>query len=233
MYYINMSFLLNKNANILAFDEVIGKNTSYEGNSATNSIKENIEIIEYLIGNNCTTHVITLDMLEELSTIIKKTKDNIEFNIKNINDYFLTGWKGHAILLFYEKQQNSNNYDVGIINAGQGTEIQGIYGNLCNGIIIFKNISLDKIKDFLTKYKIFINNSINDRNFEEHKRYYSFYFLLIKTFYNLNQIDFNQLIIEQKIEYIQLSSQILGSCAFINHFNYLAYILYKKILLKI
>ena len=51
--------LSNKNANILAFDEVIGKETSFEGNCNSMSIKETKSIIEYLIEQDCITKNIT------------------------------------------------------------------------------------------------------------------------------------------------------------------------------
>ncbi len=47
--------LTNKNANILAFDEVIGKETSFEGNNAPTSIDETKIIIDYLINQKYST----------------------------------------------------------------------------------------------------------------------------------------------------------------------------------
>ena len=50
--------LTNKNANILAFDEVIGKETSFEGNNTAKSINETEFIITYLIEQKCYTEKI-------------------------------------------------------------------------------------------------------------------------------------------------------------------------------
>ena len=61
------------------------------------------------------------------------------------------GWKEHAIFIFSIKNTDET-YDLGIINAGQGSEIQGIDGDLTNGIVIFKNINEEKITNFVLKY---------------------------------------------------------------------------------
>ena len=61
----------------------------------------------------------------------------------------LAGWPGHTIFISVQYDEITRQYDFIMINAGEGSAIQGIYGNLCNGIIIIKNVSLEKIKNFL------------------------------------------------------------------------------------
>ena len=55
--------LSNKSANILAFDEVIGRHTDFEGNDPNIAIKEIEEIFNFLNKNKCyTTHIINSDI---------------------------------------------------------------------------------------------------------------------------------------------------------------------------
>jgi hypothetical protein len=116
-----------------------------------------------------------------------------------------------------------------MINAGEGSEIQEIYGDLYNGIIIIKNVSLEKIKNFLKFYLDFYNNSDSDKEFKQEKRYYSFYFLMIDKLLGIqNEVNFNELIKNGKIINLKINSQILGTCAFTNHIAYICYLLYKK-----
>jgi hypothetical protein len=220
--------LTNKNANILAFDEVIGKNTSFEGNDATKSISETTEIIKYLISQNCSTKKIDDKILSNLLKIVSDTKSEIDLSkIKtNNNNYYLVGWTGHAILLFYEKEEDSDLYRIGIINAGQGVDIQGCSADLGNCIIIFNGIEYEKLYAFFEAYKTYIKNDEEKKNKND---YYPFYSLLLnKLVDNKNyNVDFSQLIELKKIECLQMNMQHIGSCTFTNHINYLCYLIYK------
>jgi hypothetical protein len=230
-------FLNNKNANILAFDEVIGKNTEFEANFHNESINETLEIITFLISEECFSNLIDINILTKFKEIIKKTNhfESMEFlNIQKSdkvdkldNDYFLVGWPSHAIFIFYEKNEDET-YDFILINAGLGSEVQGIQKDLCNGIIIFKNINWCNIKNFIIDYRKFYFNSKLDPSFEKDKKYYAFYFLLLDKLLQIkNEVNFKDLISNKKIVSLEINSQILGSCAFTNHINYLNYQLYK------
>ena len=148
-----MSFLKNKNANYLAFDEAIGEDSDFDkGNTKLNAINESKEIITFLINEECFDDNIKYCHLNELLEIINKTND---FNYKLNNEgYYLAGWVGHVIFLFYKKISN-DNYDLGIINAGEGSELQGVDNDLCNGIIIFHNITEQKLDNFLILYNMY------------------------------------------------------------------------------
>lgn len=141
----------------------------------------------------------------------------------------LAGWPKHAIFISVQYDNISKQHDFIMINAGIGSEIQGIYGDLCNGIIIIKNVSLEKIQNFLKFYYDFYNNSYSDKEFEQEKRYYSFYFLMIDKLLGIqNEVNFNELIKNGKIINLKINSQILGTCGFTNHIAYICYLLYKK-----
>jgi len=221
--------LLNKNANVLAFDEVIGTGTSFEGNNPSKSIIETNSIVRYLIQEECYTDEITHDILSELLEIVSKTKSKIDLSEieRNNNNYYLVGWTGHAILLFYEKK-SEDVYSIGIINAGEGVEIQGHSTDLGNCIIIFNNISYTNLYNFLDAYKTWI---INDQKRDDKYNYYSFYFLLFEKLLNSTSynVDFPKLIDSEKIECLQMNVQHIGSCTFTNHINYLCYLIYKDI----
>ena len=68
------NFIDNKNANILAFDEVIGKDTDFEANINSISISETNSIIKYLIQNCCYTTEINHEILNSMYKIIEDTK---------------------------------------------------------------------------------------------------------------------------------------------------------------
>ena len=75
-------FISNKNAIILAFDEVIGQNTTFEGNSKKISNLETIKIINFIIENECYTKNINKELCEQMLNIIlsinhEYTKDNL------------------------------------------------------------------------------------------------------------------------------------------------------------
>ena len=218
-----MSFLLSKNANILAFDELIDTNTSFDGNLPKNSIIETTNILHFLIQKNCVTDIITSNILCDLLKIVTDTNTIITDNVLDDNDnyYFLGGWTGHAILLFYEKNKNDSNlYDIGIINAGEGSVLQGYADDICNGIIIFKNIPLQKLLSFITDYN---NFSTHHTKTSKKYIYYPFYFILLKNLLDIEEINFHNLISNNNVIFLRINSQIIGSCGFTNHINYLCY----------
>jgi hypothetical protein len=232
--------LKNLNANVLAFDEVIGKHSYHDqGNYRPSSIIETSAIIKLLISKNCFTENIIYEDLEMLLKIIKSTKYEINIQKLSQNDsYFLVGWKKHAIFLFYEKQSNET-YNFGLINAGDGIEYQGVENDLCNGIIIFNNINWENIKNFLLKYKNYYEITETKSSSEiltEYKLdlfydYYKplpFYFLLVKYLLGIDDVNINFNKLNSKFTTLKINSQILGSCTFTNHISYLIYILYKK-----
>jgi hypothetical protein len=240
------NILQNKSAMVWAFDEVIDKNTSFEGNTNDKSIKEIGDIIDFLIMIDIThmpDYGITKKILVDFKDVITKTQSDMTIleassleassleasSLEASNEYFLVGWTGHAIFIFWELQLNGL-YNVGIINCGQGIELQGFNNDICNGILIFKNIEKERVNNFITYYKYFYHNSRKiDPSFTENKRYYSFYFMLIDKLLNIpNSVDINTLIKRGLIESYQINSQIIGSCGFTNYINYIYYIYCKS-----
>ena len=241
-----MNFRENECAKIFAFDEVIGRNSDYEGIPHKNVIRETKNIIKFLLDKECFTDKIGYCILSEFNKIIddtiiihkdnsskyydkfKLTNDIDDLNKKKNNNYFLCGWQDHAIFMFYEKV-NDNNYNFGIINAGIGVEIHGFINDLCNGIIIFKNIKWCNILHFMIDYQYFKYYNQLDINFQENYRLCSFYFLLIDRLLNIKKkVDIHQLKEENKIDVLEINPQILGTCTFTNYINYIIYILYKN-----
>jgi hypothetical protein len=223
--------LINKSANILAFDEIIGKDTSFEGNYASNAIDELKIIISFLISKQCYTDNITETELTQLLTIVSKTKSNIDIDDididKDTENYYLVGWPGHVILLFYEKI-SEDLYDVGLINAGEGVDIHGIFNDSGNCIIIFKDISKEKLHKFLDNYIKFFKNTPNRGKID--KKYYSFYSLLLNNLVDEKtyDVDFLKVITKKNILTLKMNIQHIGSCGFTNHIYYLSYLIYKK-----
>jgi hypothetical protein len=98
---------------------------------------------------------------------------------KNKDDIFLffDGWPGHVISIFF-KYNNVNDYSVGVINFGAGTEFHGITNNdNCNGIIIFNDIKKEQIEKFL-KYNLKFKISNLENN------YAIYYSMLFHSFGN-------------------------------------------------
>lgn len=100
-----MNFLENKCAKILAFDEVIGINSDYEGNTHENVIRETKNIIKFLLDKECFTDKIDSFILSEFNKIIDDTiildSDNSyddEFNLTNDIDDLN---KKKIIIIFY------------------------------------------------------------------------------------------------------------------------------------
>ena len=231
-------FIENKNASVLAFDEVIGKNSDFEGNNFENSVIETLSIIKYLVKYNCFTENVSKRELDMLIDIIQNTRINlsepIPIQIQYEYYYILAGWKKHAIFIFHEKNSD-NTYTFGFINAGQGADLQGISGEQTNGIVILNNVSIETLSKFYNEYTIFfenefINTSSNTDGYTiNNNSYYGFYKIICDVFdihkqpsYEINLFSGNL-----PISFIPIDLQIIGSCCFTNHINYLSYILYK------
>ena len=88
--------------------------------------------------------------------------------------------------------------------------------------VIFNNIQWCNILNFLQNYLVFLYWSAFNLNFNEEKRYYSFYFLLIDNLLNIKkEVNIKKLIEEKKIKVLKINSQILATCCFTNHINYI------------
>lgn len=237
-----MNFINNKNAYVLAFDEVIGTDTKFEGNNPEISIRETSDIIEYLISKEVFTQEINKSMIEILLNVIRTTKTTIVTDKDTINQEIqciLCGWYKHCICMAYEKRRDSDLYNMLIINAGQGADIQGVTGDLCNGIIIISNIKWDYLSNFLNSYKRFFENQykLNTEGNCLDEIYRFFYLLLFtKIIYPESKIDEtnpNYLVtfedLPNTVEFLKINSQIIGSCAFTNHISLLIHIANKYI----
>ena len=178
--FINNIKYFNKSALIWAFNEMIDKDTDFDGNLYESSISETRSIINYLYKQNAYDTNITENILHTYYEILIRciTIDKIEEVTEN-KQYILCGWRGHAILLFWEKQESTKLFNVGIINCGQGIDIQGYNDILCNGILIFKNIKKKRINIFLDTYKNYYEKTKNDHTFNQNKIYSIFYSYLI------------------------------------------------------
>jgi len=67
------NFLNNKSAMIWAFDEVIGKNTEFEGIARENSKIEMKTLIKYMIKEEKFTQYVTKDILVNFEKIVDET----------------------------------------------------------------------------------------------------------------------------------------------------------------
>ena len=236
------SLLNNRNALIWAFNENIDRNTKFEGNTTQQSINETKSLINYLCSQQCFDTNITELILTEYLDILDKM--HVDFPIygqsiqpHKTKEYFLLGWNGHAILLFFEKMREETTeasrevtkfYNLGLINCGEGIDIQGHNGILCNGLIIFKDITENLIINFFNYYEQFYNGSKNDNKFHDDKVYHIFYFIL--NFFILNTqapIDYETLD-SSKVDLYRLESQLIGSCAFTNIINLIYHIQFKQ-----
>jgi len=222
------SLLENRNALIWAFNENIDKETSFEGNTNADSIRETKAIITYLCSKQSWDTNITKAILDHYLVIFTNTHSNIPSSVNTVkqSEYVLCGWNGHSILLFWEKQ-TEDNYIFGLINCGQGIELQGHNGILCNGLIIFKNITVARINTFLVTYQNYFRTTLTDRNFKQNKLYNIFYFILFDKLLDIKEkVNFEELCTmpDSPVDYYKLESQIIGSCAFTNLINYIYFI---------
>ncbi len=220
-----MNFKDSYCANILAFDEVITKESYYDsGNTVITAIREIKELIKFLIKEKCFNDNIKECHLNEYLSICEKTHLILDFNEKKNEDYFLVGWEKHGIFIFYKKNSD-DSYDLGMINAGEGAELQGVFGDLCNGIIIFHSITKERLKKFLDRYRKFYESGV--QTFEINNTYYRFYFILFNSLFDTDEVNFDNLS-ETVCTKLKINSQILGTCSFTNHIGYIIYILYRN-----
>jgi hypothetical protein len=204
----------NKAAYMWIFDEVIGKNSIYDGNNVPKAFRDIEQIMEFIDTNNT-------DFKEEITNFLSVLRNNTYFIIDdnfiiNINNNFISfmenhkkiliigGWPGHLITLFIHKNLD-DTYNFGIINAGQGVEYQGISNELCNGIMIYTNIMSRPICEFLTQYNIWYKFIISINNITG--SYYTFFYDLLKL----------KLKLTNEPEYIVVNSQLIGNCTLVNN----------------
>jgi len=171
---ININIWKNKGGLIWCFDESIDKKTDFEGNTREQSLKEIIILIKHLLLNEKYDVNIDKSILEQFILFLTNNTYLIEYSKARYFDYifleeeplqlFICGWHKHTILLFFEKKEN-DIYDVGLINCGDGAQFHGIFNELCNGIIIFKDISKINLLNFIKFYKYFyLNHHSNSFN---------------------------------------------------------------------
>ena len=215
----------NKNALIWAFNEAIDKNTDFDGNTLNESITQTKQIIEYLLSIKCFNDNITEEIIQKYLEILNRVKTEIPKKVFEDNDYILCGWYEHAILLFWEKQANGL-YNFGMINCGQGADIQGANNILCNGLIIFKDIKENNINNFLETYQKYKKTTNGWHKFKTNKMYFIFYCILFDKLLNIkSKVNFTQLKLSNiKFDFYQIELQLIGSCAFTNLVNFIYYI---------
>jgi hypothetical protein len=221
-------FIENKNSLIWAFNESIDSDTQFDGNTNEKSLTQTKQIIYYLISAKCFDPNITESILREYMCILDYVQTIIPSKSSDTipNEYLLCGWQGHSILLFWEKQPNEL-YNFGMINCGQGANLQGSNNVLCNGLVIFKDITKARVDDFLQTYKKYESNTNYDDNFKKNQIYNIFYIILFdKLLDKKDCVNFNNLD-ESKVDFYKLDLQIIGSCSFTNLINLIYYIYIK------
>ena len=152
-----------------ALDEVIGRDTQYEGNNSINSLNQIIELLhkykpidEFKYINNIISD--TLVIYNKTLIDLKDIYSDIYSNLPDSSiptKLYINGWKGHLISIFIE-YISDNIYNVGVINCGEGSDIHGFEDNHVFGIIVFTNITRIQIKSFdnyIIRYK---NNDDDD-----------------------------------------------------------------------
>jgi hypothetical protein len=174
---------------------------------------------------------ITEELLTKYLSILTSDYLYIDINASNgknqDNIYLFNGWREHSILLFWEKQSDET-YNFGIINCGQGVDIQGTNNNLCNGIIIFKKINKQNIDNFLRTYNNYNINTVDDYDFDDNNLYTIFYFILFDKLLGIpNSVDFTKLD-KTKVDFYKIESQLIGSCTFTNLINLIYYMYVKE-----
>lgn len=193
-----------------ALDEVIGKDTKYEGSTAKLSLTQIIVLLEKyntsyhnkdydfmndiirnglyiynktLIGLNNKEKIVSKEIeildkqrseskIEDLKAYMSKTIDELKTSLNYSNIYsdlpnhenpiklYISGWEGHLISIFIE-YNNPDNYNVGVINCGEGAEIHGLEDKYTFGIIVFKDITQIQIKSFELYLKRCQNDNIS------------------------------------------------------------------------
>lgn len=228
------TLLKNRSALTWAFDEVIDKKTEFEGNTRETARQEIIEIFDILIKSDIDKSFVTQSDLLQFKEIMENTYTYIPDNFEELIDkkiplYLIAGWPGHAIFIFIEP--SNFGYTVGFINTGEGAEIQGIDGDMCNGIITLKIMNIKNIKNFLASYKDFLNKSADDKEFSIYNKYIIFYHMFLNKLLDQQIDDIN---FKKYIEAISLQRsvinaykvylQYIGSCSFTNIINYMYYL---------
>jgi len=227
-----MDFLSNKNAQIWAFNECIDKNTSFEGNTKVESIRQTKQIIEYLISIKCFTQHITEEILNDFYCILDVIfVNNIKISeIDKHDKYISAGWKDHSILLFYTKNLHNDKYSFGLINCGLGIELQGHNSSYCNGLIIINDIELENIQNFFETYNIYYEKTLNDYNFKNYKLHKNFYFILLDKILNIKySVNLEEIAKTHNINLYKLDVQLIGSCSFTNLINLIFYLYIKPL----
>jgi hypothetical protein len=224
MYNVN-NFIKNRAAMMWALDHVIGTDTEFDGNTQQQAQIDIVNIMQYVIEKKITTEYINQSIIEEFTEKIKNIiilLNNPQTDIDN--KYYMCGWPGHNIMIFFEP--GSYGINVGIINAGMGAEYQGINNEYCNGILICNNISRMNATTFMEQYIKWYNNKISEKTQEI---YYMFYMLLLRTLYDntSNNIDLKPYIENGRITVYKTNTQLFGNCTLINTINYIMYMLIK------
>ena len=241
-------YVFNKSAYILAFDEFMTSGSTFEGNNMGIAIQELKYILNLLIRNEIFYDEIDLTLLTEFNNLEIANIETISENENLINDFLsrdrghlLCGWIRHGIMIFFEKT-NFDVYNIGIINCGEGVELHGIGDELCNGILILKNIKKkDKDNCFRAYFDFFNNKNFSEIHFSKYKMYAFVYFIFTRTFYPYDtsleylencEFDIYELIELGYIDTIKANKQIIGSCTFTNMINYIVYMLSNKGIVK-
>jgi len=209
-----------------AFDEMIGPGSNLDKGGFPLDIVNEISVItRYLIKENAVTEYVTIDILKSfLEKVIPNTQymSKPPINLDTDELFVCGGWEGHAISLFYKKNEN-DKYRFGIINAGQGTDAQGdVDDNMCSGIIIFNDVEKKNIKEFFEYYTKYYDNMkyTGDRG----KYYNTFYFLLSDKILGIkNRVDFSKIASHMKARH-----QHIGTCTFTNYIHYIYYMSSKN-----
>jgi hypothetical protein len=124
-----------------------------------------------------------MHIVKDIQIDIKSSdKDKILINARFIK---------HSILFFIHKTLDEK-YDFGLINAGQGCEIQGVNKELCNGIIIYREVTIVQIQKFINEYikwyNIVTNIYLTNKQLNNTKYYVFFYEILKQNFTEYKEI---------------------------------------------
>ena len=125
--------------------------------------------------------------------------------------YLAVGWKNHCICIIFELKPNQT-FDIILINAGQGTDLQGdIQNELCKGILIFPNIAEKTAQKFLVEYL---------------KMYYAqkFAFERINNIYVYFYNNIVTILPQDDVKRIKIPLQKTGTCTFTSIINTLLFL---------
>ena len=232
-----------KCARIWAFDEMIDTNTYHDGLSTRLSIQQLKYTLNMIIckKDTMTEYIDYRDINNDYLDILRKLLIYNNYDRTSILDtinmnpfetvYYSCGWSEHAITIFitnngdWDEDLGNWNYELGIINCGQGAEFQGCNDISCNGLIIFRNLSYKKIQDFLIMYSTYctVTEELKYPNF---MIYRSFYLLLFNTILGEDIVDFKKP--NNNIKFYKIPLQTIGSCFFTNTVIIVYYLYIKK-----